>query len=112
MHSGTGEGGHYYSFIKDKCSTGPRWLEFNDRVVKLFDESKIPEECYGGQETVQRFTESSGWSEYETEDVEKSRSAYLLLYERKPKNQKTTTSGTKLRSSPLEDKINLGEESK
>lgn len=57
VHTGTADGGHYYSFIKErdsdkKMSGGDRWFLFNDAEVKLFDPSQIAAECFGGEMTV------------------------------------------------------------
>lgn len=56
VHTGTADGGHYYSFIKERDNGrgGPsdRWFLFNDAEVKLFDPSQIAAECFGGEMTV------------------------------------------------------------
>lgn len=57
VHTGTADGGHYYSFIKErdsdkKMSGVDRWFLFNDAEVKLFDPSQIAAECFGGEMTV------------------------------------------------------------
>ena len=46
IHTGTSEGGHYYSLIRD--NDNPRWLKFNDQNVVDFDEKEIGREGYGG----------------------------------------------------------------
>lgn len=53
VHTGTADGGHYYSFIKDR-TTGCRdkWFLFNDAEVKPFDPNQIAAECFGGEMTV------------------------------------------------------------
>lgn len=40
IHTGTSEGGHYYSLIKD--NTNDRWFKFNDQNVVEFDPKEIP----------------------------------------------------------------------
>lgn len=57
VHTGTADGGHYYSFIKDR-SAGSRdkWFLFNDAEVKPFDPNQIAAECFGGEVTVRYFT--------------------------------------------------------
>ena len=83
VHTGSADGGHYFSFIdadregKDNnMSQNPEnkenWLIFNDSHVSLFDTDKIPSECYGG-------------SSYEGYSYENCQNAYLLIYERKKK---------------------------
>lgn len=46
IHTGTSEGGHYYSLIRDNNSDG--WLKFNDQNVVPFDEKEIAREGFGG----------------------------------------------------------------
>ena len=75
VHSGTAESGHYYSYIQERPSSsanGKTWVEFNDIEVIPFDNSQIPDQCFGG------FTESSGYSSRYL----KSWNAYMLFYER------------------------------
>lgn len=54
VHTGTADGGHYYSFIRDRSHTAKRdkWFFFNDAEVKPFDPNQIPAECFGGEMTV------------------------------------------------------------
>lgn len=55
VHTGTADGGHYYSFIKERNKSAmqhERWYLFNDAEVKPFDPSQIPAECFGGEMTV------------------------------------------------------------
>lgn len=54
VHTGTADGGHYYSFIRDRSNTAKRdkWFLFNDAEVKPFDPNQIPAECFGGEMTV------------------------------------------------------------
>ena len=50
VHTGTAEGGHYYSFIRDRTSgQSDRWFLFNDAEVKPFDPQQIASECFGGE---------------------------------------------------------------
>ena len=55
VHTGTAEGGHYYSIIRDKQSCNDlgqnKWYFFNDADVKSFDPSQIGLECFGGEMT-------------------------------------------------------------
>ncbi len=53
IHSGTAQGGHYFSLIKDRLSaqTGTDWYTFNDKYVTPFDVMDLPEEAYGGDGT-------------------------------------------------------------
>lgn len=57
VHTGTADGGHYYSFIKERNKSAmqhDRWFLFNDAEVKPFDPSQIAAECFGGEMTVCR----------------------------------------------------------
>ena len=57
-----------------------QWIEFNDTIVRPFNENLIPNECFGGLETQQQW--DNRFLRYFTKSVEKSRNAYLLFYER------------------------------
>ncbi len=74
IHSGTSEGGHYYCFIQNR-ETG-KWLEFNDHIVKEFRVEDLKEECFGGTGYI---SASSVWG---AQTFQRSRSAYMLVYER------------------------------
>ena len=60
VHTGTADGGHYYSFIRDhlnKTELGQdKWYLFNDAEVKPFDPMQIASECFGGEMTVRYIT--------------------------------------------------------
>ena len=55
VHTGTADGGHYYSFIRDRINQSKngqdKWYLFNDAEVKPFDPSQIAAECFGGEMT-------------------------------------------------------------
>ena len=55
VHTGTADGGHYYSFIRDRLNKNEqghdRWYLFNDAEVKPFDPCQIASECFGGEMT-------------------------------------------------------------
>lgn len=58
VHTGTADGGHYYSFIKERNSLNgqqDRWFLFNDAEVKIFDPSQIAAECFGGEMIVRSY---------------------------------------------------------
>lgn len=57
VHTGTADGGHYYSFIKDRTvGARDKWFLFNDAEVKPFDPNQIAAECFGGEMTVSIFS--------------------------------------------------------
>lgn len=80
VHSGYAEGGHYYSFIKDREDEEgkDKWYEFNDEIVKEFDKTDLESECFGGEE---KWSDMMGHSIY-LKNSEKHRNAYVLFYER------------------------------
>lgn len=46
IHSGTSEGGHYYSLARaDK-----KWYSFNDEIIEEIDVKRIEEDGYGGED--------------------------------------------------------------
>ena len=50
VHNGTSDSGHYYTFIKDRESSGENdWYEFNDTLVNHFNPNDIPAETFGGE---------------------------------------------------------------
>ena len=54
VHSGQASGGHYYSYIRNKCpETGElRWYKFDDgdvTEVKMDDDEELKVQCYGGE---------------------------------------------------------------
>ena len=50
IHMGECDSGHYYSLIKDRERKNNQWYEFNDNIVKNFDENDISNEAFGGEE--------------------------------------------------------------
>ncbi|EHK45664.1 hypothetical protein TRIATDRAFT_40314 [Trichoderma atroviride IMI 206040] len=77
VHSGTAESGHYYSFIRERTSTDdqPRWFEFNDDNVSLWDSRNMANQTFGGpgQQSVHD-TNGTGYA--------KNYSGYMLFYQR------------------------------
>ncbi|ETN07785.1 hypothetical protein PPTG_13095 [Phytophthora nicotianae INRA-310] len=89
VHLGTAHSGHYYSFLKDQQvpSHKNQWYEFNDTVVTPFDPSQIPDECFGGEDSVRtRHDSASGSSSLEEGSPlpakMKNRSSFMLFYAR------------------------------
>lgn len=88
VHTGTAEGGHYYSFIRDRVNKDEfdqdKWYLFNDAEVKQFDLSQLPSECFGGETTSKTYDSSN--DRFMDLSYEKTHSAYMLFYEKvKPK---------------------------
>ncbi|XP_067617273.1 ubiquitin carboxyl-terminal hydrolase puf [Eurosta solidaginis] len=84
VHTGTADGGHYYSFIKERNKSvlqHDRWYLFNDAEVKPFDPSQIAAECFGGEMTSKTY--DSVTEKYMDFSFEKTNSAYMLFYERR-----------------------------
>lgn len=78
VHSGGAEGGHYYSYIKDR--TKGKWFEFNDTQVKPFDLKDLAEETFGGEGKGGNF----GNNDFVGDPVfSKCRNAYFIIYQRK-----------------------------
>ncbi|ETK97400.1 hypothetical protein L915_00040 [Phytophthora nicotianae] len=97
VHSGTSDTGHYYSFIKDRYEAeNPRWLEFNDEIVRDFDVETMGEECFGGEEVGQKWNAIQGT--YSPIVHMKRRSAYMLIYERRSEDSSTEPEKSKLSS--------------
>ena len=85
VHSGVADGGHYYSFIKDRELTDEeRWYEFNDELVKDFDKEDLESECFGGEE---KWGDSNFSHFLSLKNTEKNRNAYVLFYERVSKEE-------------------------
>ncbi|XP_073966933.1 ubiquitin carboxyl-terminal hydrolase 34-like [Choristoneura fumiferana] len=83
VHTGTADGGHYYSFIRDRQhSHHDRWLLFNDAEVKPFDPAHIAAECFGGEMTSKTY--DSVTDKFMDFSFEKTNSAYMLFYELSP----------------------------
>ncbi|XP_017767834.1 PREDICTED: ubiquitin carboxyl-terminal hydrolase 34 [Nicrophorus vespilloides] len=83
VHTGTADGGHYYSFIKDRTAGArDKWFLFNDAEVKPFDPNQIAAECFGGEMTSKTY--DSVTDKFMDFSFEKTNSAYMLFYERCP----------------------------
>ncbi|XP_077522254.1 ubiquitinyl hydrolase 1 puf isoform X3 [Amblyomma americanum] len=81
VHTGTADGGHYYSFIRERQNPGKdKWFLFNDAEVKPFDPSHIAAECFGGEMTSKTY--DSVTDKFMDFSFEKTNSAYMLFYER------------------------------
>jgi hypothetical protein len=79
VHAGVAQGGHYYSFIRDRSGTGDKWYRFEDEDVTPFDPSQIETECFGGK--VKRETKYSN-GQVHTVESEQFANALMLWYEK------------------------------
>ncbi|XP_068081544.1 ubiquitin carboxyl-terminal hydrolase puf [Anabrus simplex] len=80
VHTGTADGGHYYSFIRDRTTSNrDKWFLFNDAEVKPFDPNQIAAECFGGEMTSKTY--DSVTDKFMDFSFEKTNSAYMLFYE-------------------------------
>lgn len=72
IHTGTAESGHYYSYTRERPSSGTSisWVDFNDSDVSWFDPANIADQCFGGPNEVM-----GG-------HVNKVFNAYMLFYQR------------------------------
>lgn len=83
VHTGTADGGHYYSFIKERVplqGETRKWFEFNDSCVELWDINELKKECFGGKQTITQRDRQTGQIVTMERDILKN--AYILVYER------------------------------
>jgi ubiquitin carboxyl-terminal hydrolase 34 len=80
VHTGNADGGHYYAFARDRCSTKDKWYSFNDAEVKSFDPNQIAGECFGGEVNSRTYDQVT--DKFLDLSIEKTNSAYMLFYER------------------------------
>jgi len=90
IHTGTADGGHYYSIIKN-IEDG-NWYEFNDAYVTPYDLNDLPEEAYGSKK--QKGDENETLRVSNTSMLlknslrEKGTNAYVLFYTKKSEIEK------------------------
>jgi ubiquitin carboxyl-terminal hydrolase 9/24 len=78
IHAGVAQGGHYYSYIKDRSKGGEQaaWYKFDDEDVTAFDPANIEAQCFGG-------TTTKGWQGMpNTIETERTSNALMLFYEK------------------------------
>ena len=84
VHTGNADGGHYYAFARDRCSSKDKWYSFNDAEVKSFDPNQIAGECFGGEVNSRTYDQVT--DKFLDLSIEKTNSAYMLFYERVSRN--------------------------
>jgi ubiquitin carboxyl-terminal hydrolase 9/24 len=80
VHSGVAQGGHYYSFIKDRNpGASEKWYRFDDEDVTSFDPTSIETECFGG-----KVKKETKWPNGQVHTVESEQfaNALMLFYEK------------------------------
>lgn len=89
VHAGVAQGGHYYSFIKDRSSQSEiehQWYRFDDEDVTPWDAASLEVECFGG-----KVKKESKWPNGQVHIVESEQfaNALMVFYEKvKPAEQK------------------------
>ncbi|PRP88236.1 ubiquitin domain-containing protein [Planoprotostelium fungivorum] len=99
VHTGTADGGHYYSFIREREAADGKerkWYQFNDTDVEQWDPKEIPAACFGGSDTVMQWDNQTARNV--PRNFDKMNNAYMLFYER-VKTQKISN----VRLSPKEE---------
>jgi ubiquitin C-terminal hydrolase len=80
VHAGVAQGGHYYSFIKERYpGSEAKWYRFDDEDVTPFDPSCIEAECFGG-----KVKKETKWPNGTIHTVEQEQfaNALILFYEK------------------------------
>jgi ubiquitin carboxyl-terminal hydrolase 9/24 len=107
VHHGVAQGGHYYSFIRDRTkpntAEADKWFRFDDDEVTPFDPSQIEVECFGG-----KVKKETKWpnGQINTVETEQLANALMLFYEKvKPSPQKTPEEEKEIAMDESEDII-------
>jgi ubiquitin carboxyl-terminal hydrolase 9/24 len=82
VHHGVAQGGHYYSFIRDRTEISDNsneWFRFDDEDVTPFDPSNIETECFGG-----KVKKETKWPNGQVNSVETEQlaNALMVFYEK------------------------------
>lgn len=82
VHHGVAQGGHYYSFIRDRTTisdSSNEWFRFDDEDVTPFDPSNIETECFGG-----KVKKETKWPNGQVNSVETEQlaNALMVFYEK------------------------------
>lgn len=96
VHAGVAQGGHYYSFIKDRSSKSDaeqKWYRFDDEDVTPWDPASLEIECFGG-----KVKKENKWPNGQVQIVESEQfaNALMVFYEKvKPAEHKDDGESTK-----------------
>ncbi|KAL7573772.1 hypothetical protein ACA910_007801 [Epithemia clementina (nom. ined.)] len=80
VHAGVAQGGHYYSFIRDRSPEAEeKWYRFDDEDVLVFNSAAIETECFGG-----KVKKETKWPNGQVHTVEQEQfaNALMLFYEK------------------------------
>ena len=80
VHAGVAQGGHYYSFIRDRNpDADEKWYRFDDEDVTVFNPAAIETECFGG-----KVKKETKWPNGQVHTVEQEQfaNALMLFYEK------------------------------
>ena len=89
VHSGVADAGHYYAFLQtevDGAGDSGEWIELNDDRISPFDPDLIPTECFGGVESMSA-EEIKIRSAKDKQQIVNIRNAYMLIYQRRDKQE-------------------------
>jgi hypothetical protein len=129
IHTGTADGGHYFSYIRErpedsiiiqnedeedtttdgsetkKSSSGPKWCEFNDHRVSKWNVDLLEEDCFGGEGI--RHHRNMHTGQTSTSKFQKIQNAFMLFYERRKTTltvtETNTTSGNSSKGEECEE---------
>ncbi|ETO14021.1 Ubiquitin carboxyl-terminal hydrolase family protein [Reticulomyxa filosa] len=102
VHSGSADAGHYYSYIKDR-KTG-LWTEFNDTLIRPFNNKDLDKECFGGRKN----TEDNAWN-MEWDNQENIRNGYLKARRKQERGKKSQDKNDSKESASEDSKVDQGE---
>ena len=92
IHQGGAEGGHYYSYIKERDKLSPnysKWFEFNDTRVSSFDEKTLPKHAFGKKKS-EMSTGLISWI------FDWDENAYIVIYEKRTDEKDAKTGELKI----------------
>jgi len=103
VHAGVAQGGHYYSFIKDRSSKleNGTWYRFDDEDVTVFDPANIELECFGGKVRQEKKFMNG---QVQTVESEQFANALMLFYEKVTPNELNVNEDEKTKENAPLDK--------